>query len=91
MELQASDHTVKHRPRHRQMGFMDRLPYLGWLQSALPYEPTTLNLKTSVQTMPIGERPNIIVELSDHPLSIEQHHGITMARVQQIAEACLHG
>ena len=31
--------------------------YFGWLQSALPYEPTTLNLKTMVQTQPVGERP----------------------------------
>jgi hypothetical protein len=66
-------------------------PYFGWLQSALPYEPTTLSLKTTVQTMPIGERPTIALEPSDHPLSLEQQHGITMARVQQIAEAALHG
>jgi hypothetical protein len=66
-------------------------PYFGWLQSALPYQQTTLSLKTHVQTMPVGERPNIILESSDHPLSLEQQHGITMARVQQIAEAALHG
>jgi len=66
-------------------------PYFGWLQSALPYEPTTLSLKTHVQTMRVGERPTIMLEPSDHPLSLEQQNGITMARVQQIAEACLHG
>lgn len=66
-------------------------PYFGWLQSALPYEPTTLSLKTTLQTMPVGERPTITLEPSDHPLSLEQQHGITMARVQQIAEAALHG
>jgi hypothetical protein len=65
--------------------------YFGWLQSALPYEPTTLSLKTSVQTMPVGERPTITLEPTNHPLSLEQQHGITMARVQQIAEAALHG
>jgi hypothetical protein len=65
-------------------------PYFGWLQNELPYEPSTLSLKTSVQTMPVGERPNIILEPSDHPLSLEQQHGITMARVQQIVETCLH-
>ena len=69
----------------------ERSPYFGWLQSALPYEPTTLYLKTSVHTIPVGERPDIVLEPSDHPLSVEQRHGITMARVQQIAEACLHG
>ncbi|MCZ4316557.1 DUF2199 domain-containing protein [Comamonadaceae bacterium G21597-S1] len=66
-------------------------PYFGWLQSALPYEPTTLSLGTSVQTMPVGERPTIILEPTDHPLALEQKHGITLARVQQIAEAALHG
>jgi len=66
-------------------------PYFGWLQSALPYEPTTLSLKTTLQTMPLGERPIINLEPSDHPLSLEQQRGITMARVQKIAEAALHG
>ncbi len=66
-------------------------PYFGWLQSALPYEPGTLNLKTHLQTMPLGERPNIVLEPTDHPLSVEQRSGITLARVQQIAEAALHG
>jgi hypothetical protein len=66
-------------------------PYFGWLQSALPYEPTTLSLKTNLHNMPVGERPSILLEPSDHPLSLEQQHGITMARVQRIAEAALHG
>jgi hypothetical protein len=66
-------------------------PYFGWLQSALPYEPTTLSLKTNVHTMPVGERPTITLEPTDHPLSLEQRYGITVARVQQIAEAALHG
>lgn len=66
-------------------------PYFGWLQSALPYEPTTLSLKASVQTSPVGERPIITLEATDHPLSIEQREGITLARVQEIVEAALHG
>ncbi len=65
-------------------------PYFGWLQSALPYIPTTLSLKTQVHTMPLGERPTIVLEATDHPLSIEQHFGISMARVQEIAEADFH-
>ncbi|AMC36491.1 DUF2199 domain-containing protein [Janthinobacterium sp. B9-8] len=65
-------------------------PYFGWLQSDLPYTPSTLSLKTQVQTGPVGERPSILLEYTDHPLAIEQHHGISMARVQQIAEAALH-
>ena len=66
-------------------------PYFGWLQSALPYEPTTLSLKTQLHTMPLGERPSIVLERTNHPLSVEQDLGITMARVQEIVEAALHG
>lgn len=74
-----------------QKGRESEPPYFGWLQSALPYEPTTLSLKTSVQTSPVGERPVVTLEASNHPLSIEQCEGITMARVQEIVEAALHG
>lgn len=66
-------------------------PYFGWLQSSLPYQPSTLNLKTMVHTMPVGQRPVIELEPTDHPLSLEQRNGIPMARVQQIVEAILHG
>lgn len=65
--------------------------YFGWLQSALPYQPSTLSLKTHVKTQALGERPLIEIEPSDHPLSLEQLHGISMQRVQQIAEKALHG
>ncbi|MFG6414595.1 DUF2199 domain-containing protein [Roseateles sp. DC23W] len=74
-----------------QEGRESEPPYFGWLQSALPYQPTTLSLKTSVQTSPAGERPVVTLEASDHPLFIEQRDGITMARVQEIVEAALHG
>ena len=65
--------------------------YFGWLQTALPYQPSTLSLKAQVKTQAIGERPLIEIEPSDHPLSLEHRHGITLQRVQQIAEAALHG
>ena len=66
-------------------------PYFGWFQSALAYDPPTLSLRTSVHTMPLGERPLIKFDEIDHPLVHEQIHGITMQRVQEIAEAALHG
>jgi hypothetical protein len=65
--------------------------YFGRLQSALPYEPSTLNLKTMVNTQPVGERPIIELEVTDHPLSVEQRDGITLHRAQEIAERLLHG
>lgn len=66
-------------------------PYFGWLSTALPcYPEPTLNLKTNVHTRPVGQRPFIELEPGDHPLAIEQARGITMRRVQEIAERVLH-
>ena len=67
-------------------------PYFGWLSTQLPvYSPTTVNLKTLLHTRPIGERPLIELEPTDHPLAVEQRTGITRARVEQIADILLHG
>jgi hypothetical protein len=66
-------------------------PYFGWLSTILPGYPSTGNLKTMVHTQPVGERPRIELEPTDHPLAVEQREGITMARVQEIAERVLHG
>lgn len=65
-------------------------PYFGWLSTLLPCYPETLSLKTHVHTRPVGVRPYIELEPTEHPLSIEQQNGITMARVQEIAECVLH-
>jgi hypothetical protein len=66
-------------------------PYFGWLSSDIPsYEPTTLELKTHVHTQPVGQRPVVELEPTDHPLAVEQRTGITVARVQRIAELMLH-
>ena len=66
-------------------------PYFCWLCTALPYPETTLALKTMVHTQPVGVRPKIELEPTSHPLAVEQRHGITMERVQQIAERLLRG
>jgi hypothetical protein len=66
-------------------------PCFGWLSTELPlYQPSTLSLKTRVHTQPVGQRPLIELEPTDHPLSVEQRTGITLTRVQEIAEALLH-
>ncbi|XIE79498.1 DUF2199 domain-containing protein [Streptomyces sp. SBR177] len=66
-------------------------PYFGWLTTDLQiYSPSTINLKTHVHTRPVGERPLIELEPTDHPLAVEQRAGITMDRVREIAEAMLH-
>ncbi|MFD7732451.1 DUF2199 domain-containing protein [Kitasatospora phosalacinea] len=66
-------------------------PYFGWLTTELPiYSPSTINLKTHLHTRPIGQRPLIELEPTDHPLAVEQRTGITRDRVREIAEAVLH-
>ena len=66
-------------------------PYFGWLSTALPAYPVpTLNLKTHVHTRPVGVRPYIELEPTDHPLAVEQREGIPWQRVQEIAEIVLH-
>ncbi|MCP2288567.1 hypothetical protein APR08_001481 [Nocardia amikacinitolerans] len=66
-------------------------PYFGWLSTELPtYEPTTLNLKTKMHSRPPGIRPTVELEPTDHPLAVQQRTGITLARVQAIAEQLLH-
>ncbi|WP_436771204.1 DUF2199 domain-containing protein [Yinghuangia sp. YIM S09857] len=66
-------------------------PYFGWLCTELPlYSPSTTNLKTHVHTRPIGQRPYIELEPTDHPLAVEQRTGITRQRVREIAEAVMH-
>lgn len=66
-------------------------PYFGWLQTALPcYAETTMSLRVNIHTRPVGTRPLIVIEPTDHPLSVEQRYGINLSRVQEIAEKCLH-
>jgi hypothetical protein len=65
--------------------------YFGWLSTQLPVYPAeTLNLKSEVHTESVGIRPHVVLEPTDHPLAVEQRSGITMNRVQAIAELLLH-
>ncbi|UQU61304.1 DUF2199 domain-containing protein [Couchioplanes caeruleus] len=72
-------------------GRESRAPSFGWLSTQLPYDPPTLNLKTRLHTRPVGERPWVELEPTDHPLAVEQRTGITTARIQEIAERMRHG
>ncbi|MCI4339810.1 MAG: DUF2199 domain-containing protein, partial [Thermoplasmata archaeon] len=40
--------------------------------TSLPLYPDTLLLKTHVHTRPIGQRPFVELEPTDHPLSVER-------------------
>jgi hypothetical protein len=74
-----------------QAGHEAEPPCFGWLSTALPGYPDTVNLKTRVHTREVGRRPFIELERTDHPLAAEQRKGITWERVQEIAELVLHG
>jgi hypothetical protein len=66
-------------------------PYFAWLSSEVTvYEPSTLNLKAMVHTRPVGERPVIELEPTDHPLAVEQREGITLDRVGELAVKLHH-
>ena len=73
------------------LGREEEPPYFGWLSTLLHvYHPSTINLKTNIHTNPVGMRPFVELEPTDHPLAMEQRKGITLARVQEIAEIILH-
>ncbi len=59
-------------------------PFFGWLCSQLPVYPDTLHLKTLVHVRDNGVRPRVEVENSDHPLSREQHEGISIDRALEL-------
>ena len=64
--------------------------FFGWLCSAIPGYPETQQLKTMVHVRPWPTRPFVELEPTDHPLAVEQRHGITVARVREIAERVMH-
>ena len=68
----------------------DEPPRFGWLSTNIRVYPRTLELKTAVQFRPRGLRPLVQVEPTDHPLAVEQQHGVTVDRVQEIVAALMH-
>jgi hypothetical protein len=65
-------------------------PYFGWLCTKIPEYPDTVFLKTRVHQRAVGQRPGVELEETDHPLSVDQHHGIDPSRMQEIISKVLH-
>jgi hypothetical protein len=65
-------------------------PYFGWLSNSIPGYPETINLKTLVYTQPVGVRPEIELDPTDHSLALEQRNGISSERVKEIASITNH-
>ncbi len=65
-------------------------PFDGYLNSEITPYGSTFNLLVDVRTQAVGMRPHFMVRDPEHPLAIEQRDGISMDRVQEIAEMLLH-
>jgi hypothetical protein len=67
-----------------------RGPFKGRLANSLSVYPETLNLKLRIVIQPLGQRPLLVVEESDHHLAIEQASGIMRNRALALAALLLH-
>lgn len=70
---------------------VDLPPMFSWLSNQIPEYPDTLSLKMYARQQEPGQRPIFELELTDHPLSQEYHHGITPERVKEIMLGRLGG
>jgi hypothetical protein len=62
-------------------------PYLAELCNRIPGYPETWHMPATIQTQPVGVRPVVELEPSDHPLVADQKRGIDLARAIEIIEA----
>jgi hypothetical protein len=75
-----------------QEGRESEPPMPGRLSVDLPgYGLSTMNLAATVHTQPVGSRPLVELERTDHPLAVEQREGITLARVHELAALMMRG
>jgi len=59
-------------------------PWFSWFSNRLRDYPDTLNLKCQVHPRDDRMRPLIELEQTEHPLALEQQHGITFDRVLEL-------
>ena len=65
-------------------------PYFGWLSTNIAVYSFNNHLKLSIQSRAPGETPLFTLEPSDHPLSINQHHGISTKRWHELIHLLMH-
>ena len=101
--LQTDDHfrwlvwVSVSRKSFKQMRGLRRLifrqrhdPIFGWLNTTLPYQESTFNLKTNLHWRGPGIRPFVELEPTDHTLAREQREGIRLERAHELASNLLH-
>jgi hypothetical protein len=65
-------------------------PYPGWLSNRLPFYPDTLELKVRAHLQNGGQRPLLELELTDHPLAVDERKGMTWERAVDMAQGLMH-
>ena len=68
----------------------DEAPRFGWLSTWIRGYPEPKEIKCHVYIRSGNLRPLILLEPNDYPLAVEQHQGITLDRVKQIATEAGH-
>ena len=67
--------------------------FLGWVCNRVPWYPEGETLATDVVVQLDGKRPLLVLHhgsANDHPLILDQRHGISVAKAQEIAEYLNH-
>ena len=69
----------------------DMAPMFSWLSTWLPQAvyPSTIHLASQLFFRP-GLRPLVVLESTDHPLSVEQVQGMSADRARAISALLLH-
>jgi hypothetical protein len=68
----------------------DEPPRFGWLCNWINGYPEPDEIACAVFIRSGNLRPRIVLEPTDYPLAIEQHQGVTLERVKQIAASTGH-
>jgi len=68
----------------------DEPPRFGWLSTWLKGYPEPHEIRCHVFLQSGDLRPRIVLQPTDYPLAVEQHRGITLDRVKQIAAEAGH-
>lgn len=66
-------------------------PHFGWLCTLVPEYPDTMFLKTRVHQRPVGQRPLVELEPTDHLLAVDQREGLDPLRLEMTITKVLHG
>jgi hypothetical protein len=68
----------------------DEPPRFGWLSTWISGYPEPHEIRCEIFLRSGNLRPRIVLQPTEYPLSVEQHHGITLERVKEIAAGVGH-